>query len=183
MIILVDGRRLNSLVVCTKQLAPYCVKHKTPPYLLTECETPQNMVTKNIDKTSPSLTGVTVNGAYYMRERDTFVVHVFESVARQRICATHIFRNFESLTHVYPGLFASTRHLRSFVNQRPSKRRKRGDIRDRMSIQAVHMQVPVFVPRGRHKRKRQLSEEECDAHWSDLFDDDCETKKNMILKY
>lgn len=94
-------------------------------------------------------TNTPINGAFFMRARDTFVMHVFATKARQQVSKTQVFANFACLDKAYPGLFESSRHLRRFVNQRYGKRRKRGDIRDRMNIQAVHMDVPVWISRGR----------------------------------
>ncbi len=84
-----------------------------------------------------------------MRARHTFVMHIFTTTARQEVAKVRVFSNYAEVDSAYPGLFESTRHLRRFVNQRPGKRRKRGDIRDLMNIQAVHMDIPVWISRGK----------------------------------
>ena len=94
-------------------------------------------------------TNTPINGAFFMRARHTFVMHIFATTARQEVSKTHVFANFIQLDKAYPGLFESSRHLRRFVNQRYGRRRKRGDIRDLMNIQAVHMDIPVWISRGK----------------------------------
>jgi len=94
-------------------------------------------------------TNAAINGAFFMRGRNVFVMHVFATKARQEVANTHVFSNYACLDKAYPGLFESSRHLRRFVNLRYGRRRKRGDIRDRINIQAVHMDVPVWISRGR----------------------------------
>jgi hypothetical protein len=101
-----------------------------------------------------------INGAFFMRARDTFVVHVFATTDRQQVSKTQVFANFACLDKAYPGLFESSRHLRRFVNKRYGKRRKRGDIRDRMNIQAVHMDAPVWISRGKAASARSYDPEE-----------------------
>ena len=103
-----------------------------------------------------------VLGANFMRVRDTYVVHVFDSVRRQKVVDQRIVRTWDDFNKAYPGAFANTRALHRFIAQVRSRRKRRGGIADRMNIQIVRMNIPVWVPRSKKRCAHDLDEKKQD---------------------
>ena len=103
-----------------------------------------------------------VIGAHFMRVRDTYVVYVFDSVRRQKVVDQRIVRTWNDFDKAFPGAFQNTRALHRFIVQVPSRRKRRGNIADRMDIQIVRMDIPVWVPRSKKRCVHDLEEKKQD---------------------
>ncbi len=90
-------------------------------------------------------------GAYYMRQRDAYIVYVFESSRRQSVESSHIVKNWREFDKMFPGAFANVRGLHRFIAQVRNRRKRRNTIADRMSIEICRFKQPVWKARSKSR--------------------------------
>ena len=103
-----------------------------------------------MDKTKVKERSERSEGAYYMRHRDAFIVHVFERPGRQQVVSSGVYQHFNDFNRAFPDAFPSVRALHRFIYSR-GRRRLRGTIYDRISVDISRVKVPVWVARSRSR--------------------------------
>ena len=90
-------------------------------------------------------------GAYYMRMRDAYTVFVFKTDKRQHVESSHIVRNYADFELLFPDAFSNVRALHRFISQERRRRKRRGTIADRMSVEICRIKQPVWKARSKSR--------------------------------
>ena len=86
-----------------------------------------------------------------MRQRDAYVVYIFDTDRRQTVESSHIIRNWSEFQTTFPKAFKNVRGLHRFVAQTRTRRKRRGTIADRMSVEICRFKQPVWKARSKSR--------------------------------
>lgn len=106
---------------------------------------------KNSNMSESKTSKTRSDGAYYMRQRDAYVVYIFQSERRQSVESSHIIRNWAEFIETFPGSFKNVRGLHRFVAQTRTRRKRRNTIADRMSVEICRFKQPVWKARSKSR--------------------------------